>query len=53
MDEKETLVIFYGKDVLEDEKDSLENALYEKYPLMDIAFINGEQDVFSFVLCIE
>lgn len=53
IDEKETLVIFYGKDVLEDEKDSLENALYEKYPLMDIAFINGEQDVFSFVLCIE
>ncbi len=53
IDEKETFVIFYGQDVSEEEKERLEEALYDEYPLADIAFIRGDQQIFSFILCLE
>ncbi len=53
IDEKETIVIFVGEDVTKIEKEALEGQLEDEYPLYDIAFIDGKQPIYSYVLSIE
>ncbi len=53
IDEKETIILFVGADVSNEEKEELEEALNEKYPLYDIFFIEGNQAVYSYILSIE
>ena len=50
IDEKETCVIFRGKDVSEDLEDKLENAITEKWPLLECEFVYGGQDVYHWLL---
>ncbi len=53
IDEKEIITVFVGCDVTDAEKDELSTMLEEKYPLYDINFIDGYQEVYFYVLSIE
>ncbi len=53
IEDKQTFVIFVGADVSDDEKNCLLERLEEIYPLCDVAVIDGNQPVYSYVLSIE
>ena len=53
IDDKDVLTILYGKDVTEDEVNELYEALSEAKPMLEIGFINGGQEVYSFIMAIE
>ena len=51
--DKDVLTVFYGKDVTEDEACEFESALSDKFPLLEIGLIPGNQDVYSFIMALE
>ena len=51
--EKEVITIFYGADVTEDEVNCLRTQLESEYPLVEIGFIEGNQEVYSFIISLE
>ena len=53
IDDKQTIIVFTGADVTEHEKEDLEEKLLSEYPFFDIAFIQGNQSVYSYILSIE
>jgi DAK2 domain fusion protein YloV len=53
MDDKQVVTIFYGNDVTEDELKKLESRFTDEYPLTEIGFIEGGQEVYSFIMAIE
>lgn len=53
MEEKQVVTAFYGKDVDEQEIIHLEELFNEKYPLIEIGFIKGDQDVYRYIFAIE
>jgi len=53
INQKETVILFCGEDVTEEEKSELEAILLRDFPLFDIGFIDGGQPVYSFILSIE
>ncbi len=53
IEEKEVFTVFYGKDVTDAEIDELRARLAENYPLCDVGFVNGKQDVYSFIISLE
>ena len=53
MADKQVMTVFVGKDVTPAEQDRFSNAFSEAYPLMEIGFIEGDQDVYSFIFAIE
>lgn len=53
MDDKQVVTVFYGKDVDEEEIAQLESLFTEKYPLIEIGFIEGDQDVYRYIFAIE
>ncbi len=53
IDDKETIIVFYGASVTEQEKDDLEQRLNEAYPLFDVAFISGKQKIYDYIISIE
>ena len=53
MDDKQVVTAFCGCDVTQEEKDDLESRLLNLYPMLDIGFIDGNQDVYSFIFAIE
>ena len=53
IDDKQMIIVFYGDEVSEEEKDSLEEILLEKYPLFDIGFICGKQKIYHYILSVE
>lgn len=53
MEDKQVVTAFYGKDVDEAEIAQLEELFTEKYPLIEIGFIEGDQDVYRYIFAIE
>ena len=51
--DKEILTIIFGKNVTEDEQNKLMNTIYLKFPHLEVGSINGEQDVYDFLIAIE
>ena len=50
IDDKETCVLFRGSDVPEDREEELFEMLSERYPLMDLEFINGGQEIYHWII---
>lgn len=50
IDEKETCVIFRGKDVPADKEDALYEAISTRCPMMDIEFIDGGQEIYHWIV---
>ena len=53
MADKQVMTVFAGKDVTPTEQDRLVAAFEEAYPLIEVGFIEGNQDVYSFIFAIE
>lgn len=53
IEDKQIITVFYGKNVTKEDTDKLENAVREKFPLFEIGFLNGEQDIYPFILSVE
>ena len=53
IDERSVITVFYGKQVTEDDKAAVEEAVSSAYPLMDFMPIDGGQDVYPFIFAIE
>ncbi len=53
MEEKQVVTAFAGKDVPAEEIAALEEAFAEAYPLIEIGFIEGRQDVYRYIFAIE
>ncbi|MBQ7045685.1 MAG: DAK2 domain-containing protein [Clostridia bacterium] len=49
----EVIIVFYGNKVDCSEADSLKDFLEQKYPLADVGFINGGQDVYDYIISLE
>ena len=52
-DENSIITLLIGKDVKEEEKNSLLNYINEKYPDFDVDVRDGEQPVYSFLIGVE
>ncbi len=50
IDDKETCVIFIGEGVTEEERDELEEAIADEFPLLDTDFIEGGQKVYRWLI---
>lgn len=53
VEEKDIITIIWGKDVSEEEVEELSNYIEENYSNLEIDTINGQQDVYSYILSIE
>ena len=51
--EKEVIIVFYGKVVSADEAEKFRRWLEQEYPLADIGFIEGKQDVYDYIISLE
>ena len=51
--EKEVIIVFYGKDVTDEDAQTLQEKLTEEYPFCDIGLIDGKQDVYDFIISLE
>lgn len=49
----EFLIVIYGKDVYEGEKESYRTRIHEKYPRTELYEIDGQQDVYDYILILE
>lgn len=52
-EEKAVIIIFVGQNVPQDECDRLNEYLTDKYPLTDIGFIEGKQDIYDYIISFE
>jgi DAK2 domain fusion protein YloV len=50
---KDIIVVFTGKEAAEAEVAELENRLHSAYPMADIGFIDGKQEVYDFIISLE
>lgn len=50
---KDIIIVFYGQNVDSDEVDSLREYLENEYPLTDIGFVDGKQDVYDYIISLE
>jgi dihydroxyacetone kinase-like predicted kinase len=50
---KDIIVVFTGKEATEAEVAELENRLHSAYPMADIGFIDGKQEVYDFIISLE
>lgn len=53
MSEKEFLIVVYGKDTTDSERNELLSFMSEKYPSVEVYEIDGGQDVYDFLLIVE
>ena len=53
VDDIQVVTIFWGSAVTEEDALALGDALLEKYPLLEIGYINGKMDVYSYMFAIE
>lgn len=51
--EKEVIIVFYGASVTMEEAENLKEELEKEYPLADIGFIEGKQEVYDFIISLE
>lgn len=52
-DEKSVIIVFCGRAVPEDEADALRTFMENRYPLVDIGFVDGKQDVYDYIISLE
>lgn len=52
-DEKEFMIVFYGKDVTDGEKTAIKESVEELYPNMEFYPLDGGQDVYDFIMILE
>ena len=50
MEDREVCVVIRGADASEEDEDNLREALEQKYPLLDVTFINGGQEIRRWVI---
>lgn len=50
IEDKETCVVFRGQNVEEDLQWALEEALQNEFPLLEVSFLHGGQDVYDWIL---
>ena len=50
MDDRETCVIFRGEGVAQEQEDVLREAIEERYPLLEVEFVDGGQVVYHWVI---
>lgn len=50
---RDVIILFYGQSVTEDELNTLRVALEQAYPLADLGFVAGNQDVYDFIISLE
>ena len=48
-----TIIVFWGEQVSQEEADALSSYCFEKFPLVDIGFIEGKQSVYDFIISVE
>ena len=53
IEDKEVVTVIYGKDVTENEKEELVEYLDATYPHIEVGELDGQQDIYSFILAIE
>ena len=53
IDEKEVLIILCGKNVSEEEKESLQEMLSDSFPQLECGVMDGGQDVYDYLFSIE
>ena len=53
MDEKQTLLAFWGSNMNEDDAGALSSALSQKYPHIESGFLDGGQAVYDLIISIE
>ena len=51
--DKEVLIVICGKNVPEEEKEELQELLYEAFPYLEIGLMDGGQDVYDYLFSIE
>ena len=49
IEEKDSLNLFYGKDVDKDTLDSVVSSISEKYPDIELYTLDGGQEVYRFI----
>ncbi len=52
-EEKAVIIVFYGSNVSEQEANRLKEHIEAKYPLTDIGFIEGKQDIYDYIISME
>jgi DAK2 domain fusion protein YloV len=52
-EEKEIITVIYGKDITKEETEQLSNWIKENHSELETDFIEGNQDVYSYILSIE
>ena len=50
---KAVIIVFYGKNVTPEEVEELKCYLEEQYPLTDLGFIDGKQDIYDYIISME
>lgn len=53
IEDKQVVTAFYGYGATEEEVEQLQNLFCEQYPLIEIGFIRGDQDVYRYIFAIE
>ena len=51
--DQEVIIVFRGKDATEEETAALRSFLENEYPLADIGFVDGGQEVYDFIISLE
>ena len=52
-EDSEIITIFLGKDVTEEERDTLEEVCLKYNPDVDVEVIDGKQDIYSYIIAVE
>ncbi len=52
-DNKSVIIVFYGQNVNSQEIDELKDYLENEYPLVDLGFIDGKQDIYDYIISME
>ena len=53
IDEKEVLTGFFGNGVTEEEAEALKELIEENFPMLECAFIEGDQPVYDYIFALE
>ena len=52
-EEKVVIIVFYGKNVPDSEVEELKDYIENQYPLVDLGFIEGKQEVYDYIISME
>ena len=51
--QKDVIIFFCGAGVTQEETDALARFLQEEYPLVDVGFVDGKQNIYDFIISLE